>query len=342
MECPRCGTENRPEVRFCRHCGQRLVFDQPPDLQSQQTVIPSPIPSAVCDACGAPVKPNARFCPRCGKALQPSTPSPILDTTAGQTDQMTPTATASATAAPQAIPQKPSYSQPMEPPPSIKHNTLQQESIAPDNKQKRRDTRKPIPRWIVGAIVTIVLLLIALIVLIVVFMPKVLQGTGLLAADTPTGVVIEHQTPTSTPTISPSPTIEPTHTLAPTPAPTIAPFEPSASVVLTTAPETITVSSKVVVTVSLTNDSTELIYPLRCDLVGNFIPALRPSEGITYSIVFPDSEPPLESGAIYSFVYYLDALESGTTNLGAHILIEVGHPDHRQVVQSPMVPLIVR
>ncbi|MBN1260997.1 MAG: zinc ribbon domain-containing protein [Anaerolineae bacterium] len=91
MKCPNCGTENRPDVRFCRRCGYALTAAQPaaerPAPAVQPSVTPSAQPSAVppasrapvvdpgsgsgmvCPACGATAKPGARFCPRCGKPL---------------------------------------------------------------------------------------------------------------------------------------------------------------------------------------------------------------------------------------------------------------------------------
>lgn len=50
--CPRCGTGNPPQARFCISCGAALA--------------PSP---AVCPACGATNPPGARFCASCGTAL---------------------------------------------------------------------------------------------------------------------------------------------------------------------------------------------------------------------------------------------------------------------------------
>ena len=49
MTCPACGTENRPDRRFCAHCGAAL--------------------EATCPSCGAANEPGDRFCGECGTAL---------------------------------------------------------------------------------------------------------------------------------------------------------------------------------------------------------------------------------------------------------------------------------
>ncbi|MEA3309946.1 MAG: inactive serine/threonine-protein kinase VRK3, partial [Chloroflexota bacterium] len=51
--CPKCGTLNRPEARFCRQCC-------------------SPLPAAplvTCPHCGATLRQEARFCKECGKPV---------------------------------------------------------------------------------------------------------------------------------------------------------------------------------------------------------------------------------------------------------------------------------
>jgi class 3 adenylate cyclase/tetratricopeptide (TPR) repeat protein len=49
MNCPACGTENRPGKRFCAHCGSAL--------------------EATCPNCGASNDPGDRFCGECGTSL---------------------------------------------------------------------------------------------------------------------------------------------------------------------------------------------------------------------------------------------------------------------------------
>ena len=60
MRCHNCGSENRPNARFCSECGQPV----------------SPQPGApACPACRTAVEPGARSCRKCGKPLAAG-PSP--------------------------------------------------------------------------------------------------------------------------------------------------------------------------------------------------------------------------------------------------------------------------
>jgi class 3 adenylate cyclase/tetratricopeptide (TPR) repeat protein len=49
MDCPRCGTQNPPDAKFCRGCGVRV--------------------EAICPACGHSNLPGSRFCNECGGPL---------------------------------------------------------------------------------------------------------------------------------------------------------------------------------------------------------------------------------------------------------------------------------
>ncbi len=74
MKCPHCGTENRPDVRFCKNCGRPLdAAPSPvaPPARQQPGQTPPRSTSRSCPHCGSPVKPQARFCPRCGETLTP-------------------------------------------------------------------------------------------------------------------------------------------------------------------------------------------------------------------------------------------------------------------------------
>lgn len=68
-QCPRCGTENRPGVAFCRNCGQRLVaagvattLERPGAPQGTQ----------VCPRCGTVNRAGVAFCQNCGANLRAS------------------------------------------------------------------------------------------------------------------------------------------------------------------------------------------------------------------------------------------------------------------------------
>jgi hypothetical protein len=66
-QCPRCGTENRPGVAFCRNCGQRLVaagvastLERPGTAQGTQA----------CPRCGTINRAGVAFCQNCGANLR--------------------------------------------------------------------------------------------------------------------------------------------------------------------------------------------------------------------------------------------------------------------------------
>ena len=68
-QCPRCGTENRPGVAFCRNCGQRLVaagvattLERPGAPQGAQA----------CPRCGTLNRAGVAFCQNCGANLRAS------------------------------------------------------------------------------------------------------------------------------------------------------------------------------------------------------------------------------------------------------------------------------
>jgi hypothetical protein len=70
-QCPRCGTENRPGVAFCRNCGQRLVavgvattLERPGAPQGTQA----------CPRCGTINRAGVAFCQNCGANLRPVEP----------------------------------------------------------------------------------------------------------------------------------------------------------------------------------------------------------------------------------------------------------------------------
>jgi len=85
--CPQCGTDNRPEARFCKQCAFALpqcafalpqcafalpqcarVEDIRPALPQHQSALPSAA-ALTCPHCGATLRPGARFCKQCGKPV---------------------------------------------------------------------------------------------------------------------------------------------------------------------------------------------------------------------------------------------------------------------------------
>jgi len=69
--CPRCGTENRPGIAFCRNCGQRLVAAGAP------TTVERPSPpegTQACPRCGTHNRAGVAFCQNCGANLRAAVP----------------------------------------------------------------------------------------------------------------------------------------------------------------------------------------------------------------------------------------------------------------------------
>jgi hypothetical protein len=66
-KCPRCGTENRPGIAFCRNCGQRLV------AAGATTTVARPAPpegTQACPRCGTHNRAGTAFCQNCGANLR--------------------------------------------------------------------------------------------------------------------------------------------------------------------------------------------------------------------------------------------------------------------------------
>jgi hypothetical protein len=67
--CPRCGTDNRPGIAFCRACGQRLMAPGAPAAVER----PSPPEGAqACPRCGTHNRAGVPFCQNCGANLRPA------------------------------------------------------------------------------------------------------------------------------------------------------------------------------------------------------------------------------------------------------------------------------
>ena len=65
--CPRCGTENRPGIAFCRECGQRLISPGAASTLARPT---SPDGTVACPRCGTHNRAGAAFCANCGNNLR--------------------------------------------------------------------------------------------------------------------------------------------------------------------------------------------------------------------------------------------------------------------------------
>ena len=66
-QCPRCGTENRPGLAFCRNCGQRLVAA---GVASTVQRPGAPEGSTACPRCGTHNRAGVAFCQNCGANLR--------------------------------------------------------------------------------------------------------------------------------------------------------------------------------------------------------------------------------------------------------------------------------
>ncbi|HJP71848.1 MAG TPA: zinc-ribbon domain-containing protein [Candidatus Limnocylindria bacterium] len=70
-QCPRCGTENRPGLAFCRNCGQRLV------AAGVSTTVErpgTPDGTMACPRCGTHNRAGVAFCQNCGANLRGTAP----------------------------------------------------------------------------------------------------------------------------------------------------------------------------------------------------------------------------------------------------------------------------
>ncbi|MEX0625719.1 MAG: zinc ribbon domain-containing protein [Chloroflexota bacterium] len=67
--CPRCGTDNRPGIAFCRACGQRLMAPGAPAAVERPT---PPEGTQACPRCGTHNRAGVAFCQNCGANLRPA------------------------------------------------------------------------------------------------------------------------------------------------------------------------------------------------------------------------------------------------------------------------------
>lgn len=69
--CPRCGTDNRPGIAFCRSCGQRLMAPGAPAAVERPA---PPEGTQACPRCGTHNRAGVAFCQNCGANLRPPDP----------------------------------------------------------------------------------------------------------------------------------------------------------------------------------------------------------------------------------------------------------------------------
>lgn len=80
-QCPRCGTENRPGLAFCRNCGQRLVAA---GVAATVERPGTPEGTQACPRCGTHNRAGVAFCQNCGANLRGTGPSYVPPAVAGE------------------------------------------------------------------------------------------------------------------------------------------------------------------------------------------------------------------------------------------------------------------
>lgn len=193
MICQNCGVENRPDVHFCRHCGQRL---SPPavspvrpsvknSLESSGTaVLPVGLPAvqpdieerSACPHCGMVVKPGARFCAHCGQPLQSlpvdlpqppaqSLPYPVMQPLPAP-PPTAPSPSNYAPLPPQALPPQPLMGEYPAYPPAVASTPLHPPQLP-------RARGRQLPGWLVWVLIGLALVaIIGVIVLLITSAPK--------------------------------------------------------------------------------------------------------------------------------------------------------------------------
>ena len=80
-KCPRCGTENRPGLAFCRNCGQRLIAA---GVASTIERPGTPEGTMACPRCGTHNRAGVAFCQNCGANLRAVAPGYVPPAVAGE------------------------------------------------------------------------------------------------------------------------------------------------------------------------------------------------------------------------------------------------------------------
>jgi hypothetical protein len=80
-QCPRCGTENRPGLAFCRNCGQRLVAAGVATTVARPG---TPEGTMACPRCSTHNRAGVAFCQNCGANLRGAAPGYVPPAVAGE------------------------------------------------------------------------------------------------------------------------------------------------------------------------------------------------------------------------------------------------------------------
>jgi hypothetical protein len=86
-KCPRCGTENRPGLAFCRECGQRLVAA---GVAATVERPGTPEGTMACPRCGTHNRTGVAFCQNCGANLRGAASGYVPPAVDGEGDAATP------------------------------------------------------------------------------------------------------------------------------------------------------------------------------------------------------------------------------------------------------------
>ncbi len=321
MQCSNCGTENRPEVRFCRKCGYPLAVNS----ASASQVPDGTMPSVVCSVCGATVKAGGRFCPRCGTTLDASMSKVASSSPAVERASAEAAGNAALRSEPGVVPD---YGLMPAPVPA---------------------TRTPKTLWILlGGMLFLGCVVLALVTMAtwlrqgrLPFVGGPVQATLTPAAmntpDTPVQTALPDPTitppalppvllPTST-LDAPSPTATLTQTLSlPTPTltatiPITPPGLSDARVVLTASAQAVRVGEPALFTVTLVNTGEVALGRMRYSLEGAWDDLLVASEAVGPLVI--EQAGPLEPGAEQTVVFRLEGRRVGIARVWAGVTFEV-------------------
>lgn len=77
INCPRCGTPNKPGTNYCVQCATPLAGAAGGSAPAQVPGAGAPAQVSNCPHCGKPLKPGARFCASCGKPVAQAPAAPV-------------------------------------------------------------------------------------------------------------------------------------------------------------------------------------------------------------------------------------------------------------------------
>lgn len=202
MKCPYCGTENRPDVRFCKECGRSLDAAATGASEARTSPMNGSSSGRSCPHCGSPIKPGARFCPRCGEALSTGQPAAFPAQPSNHAEA-SPSPSRPQSQGPSATPaqSQPKYAQPQQQPPQSSSTQPNLPSGGPSTAYNEPQAAPPPPSggWGVPTAIStgeqsalppwlwiVIGVAIGIVVLIVIFFGFRLLTNGGEAAPTPT------------------------------------------------------------------------------------------------------------------------------------------------------------